>query len=463
MAHQVHQLIGSLEEAEQKEFMTFLASPWFNKREDVRQLAEYLMQRDKPVDKIKLYRRIYKKANYNDTRWRQLNSYLLSLLEAFFVEKDRKALPEGAYRLRLLKAVRNRRFPLRYAANLRRLKKEATTLPDGIERANFDFEAHWESAQADIEQRKLAVQKMEEVRNSHERAFVLRSLSLACHALASQTISAGQLDQRLLQEALLLRAQPEQLAADPILALYYYCFKMLEDPSNDTAFIAFQGVLPVLDRIPKQEARDLTLMAVNYCIRRVNLGKTEAGIAALDLYTRGLEREYLLDRGRVSRFTFSNIIAFALKAGALDRARNFLDRYGDLLDPTIQQSTLALNRARLAYAEGQWERSLEHLQSVSDQNVITTLNTKILQMRVYHLLAENRLLDAHLDAMDIYLRRRKDAHGYHYKVYRKLVSYMRKYRKLNHLDKTAVAKFRTALEAEERFPEQGWILSILNN
>ncbi|MBN8204330.1 hypothetical protein, partial [Bacillus sp. NTK034] len=83
---------------------------------------------------------------------------------------------------------------------------------------------------------------------------------------------------------------------------------------------------------------------------------------------------YLLDHDQLSRFTYSNVIALALKSNNPSRAQSFMERFSSLLPTEYAQSTEALNRARLAYHEKRLDEAMDWLQSAKDQDVLTTLN-----------------------------------------------------------------------------------------
>ena len=460
MSNQSASLYQSLTAEERKRFTSYLLSPLYNERKDVVRLNRLLGQFGELEDKQKWFGKVYPNSDYQDFKWRQLNSSYLSLLEDFLVHDYQDTFSKAERELALKKILRSRGQSQRVKAADRRLTKSMNILNDGARYAHCYFEVQKENIQQQIDKREVTVTAIESLRRNHERAFLLESLRLASQSLAAQSIEPGELKHPLLAILLDHFAQPDQLSADPVLALYVYCYRMLEKPDAVAAFNSFLLLLPTLDKMAADEARDLTLLAVNYCVRRVNAGNSSASITALDLYTRGLEAGYLLDQGRISRFTFSNAIAFALKGKSIERAMEFLNRFSDLLPPAYRQSTVALNRARLAYESGELDVALNELQSASDQETITTLNIKILQMRVYYQLSEFRLLDAHLDALEIYLRRRKETLGYHYRAYRQLVDFVRRFRRVNPLDRADLQAFHQRLITADAFPEREWLLAI---
>ncbi|MEL6275184.1 MAG: hypothetical protein AAFU03_08785, partial [Bacteroidota bacterium] len=410
------------------------------------------------------YQTAFLGQSFSDVQFRLLRSEAIRRIEDYLVgETNATAIGEVEREIRLLPLLRNRRLDKRYAAAKRRCQRAVDKLPDGPQCARLQYEFAREIIENKGLQRNLSIPEINHQRQLWERSVVLETLRQACNAISARTIDPGEPAAGWLPYLLqYLDESYDGPTPDPVLSIYRNAYQMLrEEGASDRALITFIEQRAVLRQITPSEARELLLWTINHCIRRVNNGHLAAGNFALDLYAEGLESGFLLDQGELSRFTFSNIVALALKAQQTERARAFIDRYAPLLPTTFRQSTEALNRARLAFEEGRLEDSLDALQSARDEDVLTTLNIRILQMRVYHELAEFRLLDAHLDALDIYLRRKKDSLDYHYKAYRQLIAYVRKYRRLNHHDREQIAKFRKEVISAELLPERNWLIDII--
>ncbi|MEM6397197.1 MAG: hypothetical protein AAF741_12685 [Bacteroidota bacterium] len=461
VADQLTQLIHQFTEAERKRLFEFLSSPYFNKREELLRLAELVPQnRQDHLDKRELWRGVYPDLPFDDVKYRLLKSDLLKIIDEFLIQESASVHDDLRNSLRLQEQLRSRNLLKRYRSKHRKMEKGTTKALAGSEWAWLQYELGRESVRYKIAQRSTKRQDFTDLSQQLERAYLLESLRMACQGLASQTVDPGELEQSSLRIILKSAGFEKRLQQDAVLAQYFHCYQMLSQQKNERAFASFISQLDQFKNWDRNEARDLLLLAVNYCIRGVNAGDRLAGEQALDLYQFGLDQQLLQERGRLSRFTFNNIVALALKSGNVKRARAFIDLYAEQISPAYRQSTAALNQARLAYEEGQLNEAMQYLQAAEDQDVLTTLNIRVLQLRVYQQLAEQRLFDASLDAFDIYLRRRKDSLDYHYKAYRKLVSYLRRYRRLNPHEPEKVEDFRHQVMEEQGLPEKNWLLKM---
>ena len=78
-------------------------------------------------------------------------------------------------------------------------------------------------------------------------------------------------------------------------------------------------------------------------------------------------------------------------------------------------------------------------------------------LKSYYHLEEFDLLDAHLNAMNNFIRRNKVL-GYHKANYLNIIRYTKKLIALNAYDKKAVELLRQLLMAEEKLTEKNWLL-----
>ncbi|MEM8585350.1 MAG: hypothetical protein AAGF87_13810 [Bacteroidota bacterium] len=457
----MNHLLDQFTEPEQKRLLDFLASPYFNKRLELVQLAKLMLARHSgKLKKEDLWASIFPDEVFEDVKLRLLKSDLLKLVEIFLTTEQAGELKDTRKLLQLKEKLRSKNLHKRYAAADRRLGKLNTKKGLGSEWAWLKYELQRESVRYKIGQRSTKRQDFISLHQQLENCYLIESLRMACQGLANQTIDPGQLEFESLRRALGAKDFSLKLEEDDVLAQYYYCYLMLSKPGNPVPFREFSAGLDRLKNWSKHEARDLVLLAVNSCIRRVNAGDPKAGNEALDLYQFGLDQHLLQDNGKLSRFTFNNIVALALKSENVERAGAFINTYSDQISPAYRQSTVALNLARLAYAKGLMNEAIDQLQSAKDQDVLTTLNIRVLQLRVYQQLAEQRLFDSSLDAFDIYLRRRKDSLDYHYKAYRKLVSYLRQFRRLNLHESEQLEHFKESIIREVGLPEKSWLLKL---
>ena len=236
---------------------------------------------------------------------------------------------------------------------------------------------------------------------------------------------------------------------------------MLRHPEEDSYFRAFSGLLADVQPVfSVEEIRRLYLQAINYCIRRLNNGEHRFFRDVLELYQAGLEREYLLEQGVLSRFTYHNIVAAALHVGELDWVNTFIHNYKALLERRYRESSFSFNLARLEYHRKRYQAVLELLQKANYRDPLLNLAARTLLLKTWYELGETELLHAHLDAMRNYIQRKKVI-GYHKANYLNIVRYTDRLLRARYGDARAVSNLEQSIRSEEVLTERDWLLAQL--
>ena len=211
---------------------------------------------------------------------------------------------------------------------------------------------------------------------------------------------------------------------------------------------------------PLEEIRDLYLLAINYCIKRLNEGASVFAREGLDLYQEGLRTNILLLEGKLSRFAYRNIVGMGLKVGDFTWVGNFIHKYKGSLAKDHRESMFSFCLARLEYRQGNYGRALQLLQKSEYRDLLLNLAAKTLQLKVYYESDEWELLHSHLEAMKNFVRRKKII-GYHKTNYNNIILFTRKLLQLNMFSREQVNQLAQLVEAEEVLTEKDWFLERL--
>lgn len=114
----------------------------------------------------------------------------------------------------------------------------------------------------------------------------------------------------------------------------------------------------------------------------------------------------------------------------------------------------------MAYAKKDFDEALPLLQKANYKDPLLNLSAKVLLLKIYDELDELDLLQAHLDAMQNYILRKKVI-GYHKKNYLNIIRYTKKLIGLNYFDKVAIEKLQLKVQQEEILTEKKWLLQQL--
>ncbi|MCB9308676.1 MAG: tetratricopeptide repeat protein [Lewinellaceae bacterium] len=248
----------------------------------------------------------------------------------------------------------------------------------------------------------------------------------------------------------------------PSIALYYYVYKMITEPAEISWFDQFAKSLEDhKDAFPFEEVKSFYLFAINYCIRKYNNGLQEFGFIILDYYNIALSKNLLLQNGNLSKNTYRNINTLAIRLGRFEDALKISNDYIDLLRDDDKKSAYNFNMANIHYATKQYDEALELLQQVEFDDHLSNLFAKSVLLKIYFETNSYRSLDSHLDAMQVYLTRKKII-GYHKINYSNLIKFTKRLLALSPYDKTAKEKLKDDIASEKQIADKKWLLSQLD-
>lgn len=453
-------LIRAYTPVEIRELRKFLQSPFFNQRTDVTRLFEYLVnsgEADKDTAWIKVFG---KEAPYEEQKMRLLMSYLHGLLEQYLTVKALLSDPLGT-QIHLATAYRKRKMNTAFERVRKNLDKTLET--QALRNAAFHERLYlldWEAHQVAYPQNPTDVSLLRSASKSLDAAYLAKKLQIVCLLAAHQTVYKTDTEEDW-EEELVARTEQSDFAVLPAVSIYLHCYRMLRDPANESHFQHFKSILLQKDEaFTSEELHGLFILAINYCVRRLNAGETAFNREALDLYKEGLRKNYLLEEGILSRFTYHNIVAIGLQVGELDWVGYFIQEYRNRLERRYRESVFSFNLARLAYAERNYDQLLELLQKANYRDPLHNLAAKTLLLKTYFELGELDSLQYLLDAMRNYIQRKRVL-GYHRTNYLNIIRYAEKILRLPPQDRMAATALREAIEKEEVLSEKAFLLKLI--
>lgn len=456
--------LQGLSSSDWKRFRQFVASPYFNTREDLRDfltyLEECLLDLKLIPSKKHAFHKIYPKQTYTPQKIRQLMSLLLELLEKYFACENFLD-QDFDLGIRSVQGYYQRGLTQHFEKRLERLEKKNEQQPfRNAEYFDSNFAIQLEYYRLTSKGKRQLAQNLQEILDQLDLAFISKKLRHACYALSHQAVYKTDYQFGLL-EGLLQYIQTEKLLQYPSISTYYFGYLTYAQSENPLNFTAFkEKILKHGELFPLEEVQQLYLLAINYCIRKLNEGIQTYANEGLELYKAGLESGILLASGEISRFTYRNIVAMGLVAKEHHWIETFIHQYRPSLEKDYRVSMFSFCLARLEYERKQYSRVLELLQKAEYKDLLITLAIKTLLLKTYYELGEEYSLDAHLDAMQNFIRRKKVL-GYHRTNYLNIIRYTKKLMALNRYDKSAIQALITQISQEEQLTERAWLLSKL--
>jgi len=458
-------VLERLDGSEIRNLSKFLRSPYFNQREDVVLLFEYIQEnralKIDGLDKKKAFQRVYPKEAYQDAKVRHLMSYLLQLVKDFLAQEHHtKGLV--AKKIHLCQALRkkglNRLFEKEWQKALALHNKQV------YRNTHFyynNYKLYLEQSEYLHQYQRTGEMNLQEVTDELTTFYIADLLRQSCSVLAHQSLSPQDYDLKLVEPVIQL-VENGWMRNIPAIAIYYHSYRALNDLNNEADFYA---LLPLIKanwkQFPNHEIRDILLLAINYCIQRLNSGERKFIREAFELYQFGLEYKIVVNDGVISLYTYKNVLKLGLALQEYDWVEQYLETFKQYLHPEQRENNYQHNLAVFYFSKRDYGKAMSLLQQVTFKDKLHELDARRMLLRIYYELQEFDALESLLESFQTYIRRQKNI-GYHQENYLNLIRFIKKMLRANleiKADKTAIIE---SIHATKALAERGWLLEQLN-
>ncbi|MEI6409692.1 MAG: hypothetical protein WCR52_09940 [Bacteroidota bacterium] len=457
-------LIGTFDKKELLRFGKFVRSPFFTHRTDVERmfalLAKCRYRNSDFPDKEALFKHTFPDKAYDDLMLRATMSDLRELIESFLIWQQTQGDKLRAS-LALASEYRARNLPKLFRQTSADIEKKiAGAAFQNVDYHQYVLDFQVETARFQTRTARTKELPLQEISDAIDTLYLAQKLRHACTQLSHQAVFRTSYNFGLLP-GLLDKVESGAYLETPAIALYYFCYRFLTEQYSLVFFQKFRDELQLYEHLfPAPEIKDLYLLAINFCIRKLNEGNEPYIREGWELYLGGLKRGILLEQGRLSAFTFNNIVAFGIKMKELGAVEQFIQNYQDKLEPAQRESFVHFNLARLEYTRHNYAAAMQLLQTADFTDLVNNLISKTLLLKIYYALDEYDLLESHLDSFRIFIRRR-ELSDYHRKNFSNIIALMRKIMRLPSNDRAGRSKLRTEIVKTEILTEREWLLEQL--
>ena len=450
------QTLAALSARERQDLHRWVQSPAFNRRPEVERLFDWINARldGEPGGVVWEKAAAHRQLSVDEPGLRHAMSFLFRLIKQYLAWREWSADPE-ATGLYLCRALRKKGLTQVFAKEFKPFEQApAAPLLHAdfyLQRYKLHFE-HWEAQHRTGNTEAMPLQTADA---SFGNFVAITALRHGCAAL----------DKPGLPDPEQLAWLPETLAAVetgrfgevPAVQVYYHCFKIMQ--SGEAAhFHALKALLAEHDGLlPQQELRDVYLVAINFCIKKLNAGARAFIREALDLYRAGLERNVIPDNGILSKATYQNILLLALALEEWAWARDFLENYRARLPSAERHNTYHFNLALYFFRKKDYRAAQDILRRVAFRDVFHNLDARRMLVRIYYDTGAHTALDSLLHSFRIYLQRHRNI-GYHRDLNANFVRMVQRLVRLEPGDAAARAKLEHRVATERFLAEREWLL-----
>ncbi len=457
------ELFKSLNKTEVKKLRKWVRSPFFNQRQDVILLFDYL-EKNRPLEKTArlhrefIFSKIFPNEKYDEKKIGYAQSFLLTEIKKFIAYEEftkNEIQPQIHLTRNLRRRGLNRLFESEW--------KIVNTLLEQQPIRNSDY--HFFNFQLQNEQYEYTnnlsrkqPKGLQEASNELTNYFIAQKLKQSCDKLSHQKLIGADYQDNFIT-MVLHHLENHKTPDSSAVEIYYQSYKTLSETDDTSHYEILKKQLKKdSTKFPKSELKYLFLVAINYCIKQLNAGKSNFSKEVFDLYKEGLNQEVFLTNGYLARFTYKNIVAAAIHLKEFSWVENFIHEYKEKLDIEWREDMYNYNLAVLYCNLPDYDKAMTLLQQAEFDDIFLKIAARKMLLKIYFDLEEFNALESLLDSFHRYLTRHSKDLGYHQPVYLNFIRYVKRLLQTPKFDKAARQNLKLEIEMNKDLADKKWLI-----
>jgi tetratricopeptide (TPR) repeat protein len=254
----------------------------------------------------------------------------------------------------------------------------------------------------------------------------------------------------------------KELLEIPIIKVYYHLYNLFRYPDEETHYFEVKQALKGYNHLFKPAERsDLYIIAINYCIGKMNIGVQKFLREAFEMYQEGIEGHFLIINEVLNHLDFRNIVSIGTTLKEFDWVSNFIEKYQGFLALEYRENFVQFSLAKLHFERGDYDQAQRLLIQFDIDDVLLNLSAKSMLIKIYYEEGEINTLESLLESLRTYINRKKSI-TYHKIIYNNLIRFTKKLVRLPPRNKALKERLRKQIEEANPLPERKWLLEQLD-
>jgi hypothetical protein len=429
--NKVFSMLRTFERKDLRFFNRFIQSSYFNKHPQVTGFYQYIISfhpdfADEKLGKKKLFEKFFRGEKYNDKKIRYLFTDLARLLEKYLVN-EHLAEHQPAFNLHLLEAHRKRN-------NLSCFLRLFNDQEKKQERLYRDARLHYHSFMSNEiflnyirpTQSRKEESNIEKVMENLDLFYISKKLELSCETENAQALLDKNYKPFLLQE-LLKKLGSHAYADEADIAAYLGILKIVREPENERSFDRLlKRLMDDEKAFSKVHLAELYQYVLNFCIKKINSGRTDYHQRIFDIYKIILSNGVLYHTGLLSPWDYKNVATVSLRLKNFSWAKSFIHEFRHLLPASEKDNAYNYNMANYYFQKKEFNAALKLLQGVEFSDPVYQLDARAMLLKIYVEQDNHDALFHHFKAFQTFLERNKLVSKFHKTLYGNLIRYTKK-------------------------------------
>ena len=448
---------------ELNKFSDYLASPFFNKDNDLllfyNHIKKYAPEFEvKKVDKEKLIKKGIPGLQITEKKLGYLMSDIVDHVEGFIKYNSYFANELEGY-CNILRVYNKWENDKLFDQTLRTAKDFLEK--DPYRNAPYFYKEYLLQSELNLffdRQKKRAYDaSLQKATDFLDLFYIATKLKYSCELINRQKLVATDYEVRLLKE---ISDHLREHSYDdyPSITIYYQILMTFVENDNDEHFGKLKKLLEEhTDKFPLDEAKDIYAYAQNYTIRKINAGNKAYLREYFNLSKQALEKNLLMVDGYLSPWTYKNIVIAALRAGEFEWTEQFIKSYKNKLNEKFRINAFNYNMGYLLFFKGQYGEALKLINQVEFTDIFYALDSRTMLIKIYYQMDEWDPMQSAIEAFKVYLRRNKTLSENVKVLYTNFLKYIDKLSRLTKRDKSKLNELKEKIEETKQVADLGWL------
>lgn len=447
----------------------FLESPYHNSNTSLLQLGEILIGQNglnpNNVNDQEIWNKIYKNKEYNDLKFRKLNSDLLKVIQSFLGQETLKQKKQLRLQLEFEGILIGKHDQL--YNSLKSEIERNTNKPYDKSAEYFKYSFEYEKllfalkSEYDKINKKTKIKEEINIDNINfnlDVYYIIEKLKSFITLLNFKKISKIDIEIANINQAIALLPESKRNSV-PAIEIYQLLLNISSDPNTHQNYIKLREAIKINKYIfTQKEIKLIYDSTISYIIDKVNQGESKYLGELLDLYSEALETSGYLEDGIISPMTYRNIITIALREGRYNWTEYFINEYSNNLQSKYRDSSVHFGLANLYFYKKEFNKVIEELQQVNYEEVWYNLNSKILLIGAYYELREFDAFHFSCNSFKVFISRERTLSKDRKSIYRNYIKYITKISKLSKKDKKLLANLIGEINEIGGVASKSWLL-----
>ncbi len=458
----VIRILKTLKSSEIPKLIDFVQSPYFNSKRQVYELCvelckHYPLFQEERIHKENIHNKLFPKQTFDSKQMGYLQSDLVKLLVQFLSYENIKSTNQDLTRIRVF-AERNLHQLYKREVDAM-ASKQIHQGPSGADQYKFNFELH------DLKDLYfINTNTRKDDLNAHlasknlDLYYICRKLQYFVVLLNRKQILGKEIE--IPHLAFILRHAKENFLDTPIVKAYYEVILMqTKDKSLPHFYNLKETIHDYKSEFSNKEIAEIYEEAINYCIQRISYNQAFYIDEALKLYMEFLDSGSMYQKGFLSHWKFKNIIKLGLLLDRFEFVDQFINTYIEKIEPSYRSKALHYNYAELCFAMQNFDKALEYLSLVlqEDLELAYNLGSRMMLIKIFYQNNEEDALLSQIAAFTIFLKRSKNISNTKKKIYLNFCDILNKIMRQN---PKHYLKIKKEIKDTKLLTDTNWLLKV---